>query len=400
MRYLTITVVYRAHALNRDEKIGQNVLSVKKLTYQDRIHTFISKPALRHYLFQTLYLANEGDPEWEPAPLQASDKVIQFDLTKASILTHAELDLFGYMQTAGRPLTRKAVVGITKAISLYPYAGDMAFYANHDLVQRLAKIAEATPNPNPYQKEEHTSLYKVHFVIDTRRLGQDEWILPKAEVNASNTCIEFKVVEAKEENQEQEQTEQEEDTTQRQSRKNKSKSANSAVILSITDLKKTSQGPDHIYEHPNGKVIVKGSGSGPYQVQFVLGAGGRRRRLLALIQALQGGLYAQSSGETNTLVPVAFVAAFTKVPVPILEPYFFWPPTPTHQEDECPLPLHADLLNNPWYLRKSENGGLFVNGVYGPGKFICPDVLKSESLSEEEFMQRIVSLYSDEGSTA
>ncbi|GIV22461.1 MAG: CRISPR-associated negative autoregulator [Bacteroidia bacterium] len=398
MRYLTITVVYRAHALNRDEKIGQNVLSVKKLTYQDRIHTFISKPALRHYLFQTLYLAHhEKAPEWEPAPLQATSDVIQFDLTQASILTHAELDLFGYMQTAGRTLTRKAVVGITKAISLYPYAGDMAFYANHDLVQRLAKIMESTPNP--YQKEEHTSLYKVHFVIDTHRLGRDEWILPKAEVIASDTNVAFKV-EAKEKNKEQEQAEQEEDTAQKQGKKSKSKSTSSSVVFTIAGLKKTSQGPDHVYEHPNGKVIVKDMASGPYQVQFVLRAEGRRRRLLALIEALRGGLYAQSSGEANTLVPVAFVAAFTKVPVPILEPYFFWPPIPANQEGTCPLPLHPDVLNNPWYLRKSEEGGLFVSGVYGPWNFICPGALQSESLSEEEFKQRIVSLYPDESSAA
>lgn len=62
-KHITLTIIYRAHALNRDEKIGGNILSVKKLTVDGQMRTFISRPAMRHYLFQTLCRAHPNDPD-------------------------------------------------------------------------------------------------------------------------------------------------------------------------------------------------------------------------------------------------------------------------------------------------------------------------------------------------
>lgn len=171
---ITLTMIFEASALNRDEKIGGNIPSIKKLTrFGSKTYSYLSKVAMRHYLFETLNKLYGDD--WKPAECVESgsgdNKVVQFDITKQNILTHAELDAFGYMYTIGgqQGISRKGCVGITKAIALETWEGDMQFNANHDLARRPGT------DPNPVNKEEHVSYYKVSFTIDVERLGGDEW---------------------------------------------------------------------------------------------------------------------------------------------------------------------------------------------------------------------------------
>lgn len=312
VRYITATVIFRAHALNRDEKVGGNILSVKKLSLEDGIHTFLSRVAIRHYLFQTLVRAYGKTPPWEPAPVKVSGsgskKVVQFDLDKANILTHAELDLFGYMITeAGggeSALRRKAVVGITKAVSLAPYAGDLAFYANHDLVERT-RDTSSPATPNPYSKEEHYSYYKVSFVIDVLRLGVDEWV-------GSNL-------------------------------------------------------PNNNQDGNQGRIISSPLGG----KKFIVHEPKRAERIEAILKAIKGGFYAQSSGELNSLVPCFLAVAFVKVPSPILEPYIYWPPDRMQEGKGFCAPFEPYALTNPWYIPKSQKGGVYLEGVY-QGRLLKP----------------------------
>ncbi|MEO0127676.1 MAG: type I-B CRISPR-associated protein Cas7/Cst2/DevR [candidate division WOR-3 bacterium] len=173
MKHVTLTMIFEGSALNRDEKIGGNILSIKKLTRGNKTVSFIGKPAIRHYLFSTLQKAFG----WKPAEVTGQGKVVQFDITKDDIISSPELDAFGYMYTISKQtsITRKSPVGITKAVGLDPYNGDMAFYANHDLVNRGIKQG-LDVTPNPYNKEEHISFYKLSLTIDRDNLGKDEWI--------------------------------------------------------------------------------------------------------------------------------------------------------------------------------------------------------------------------------
>jgi len=173
IKHITVTIIFDGSALNRDEKIGGNILSIKKLNVNGEVRSFIGKPAIRHYLFQTLHRRYK----WTPAKVTGQGQVVQFDLTQDDILSSPELDVFGYMFTVGREaITRKSPIGITKAIALSAYAADLAFYANHDLVRR-GKQEGLSVNPSPVTKEEHNSFYKVSFTLDAEMIGKDTWIV-------------------------------------------------------------------------------------------------------------------------------------------------------------------------------------------------------------------------------
>lgn len=180
LKAITLTIIFEISALNRDEKLGGNIPSIKKLTrFGTKTFSYLSRVAMRHYLFDTLSRNYGGD--WAPAECfesgSGNNKVVQFDLRKQNIITSAELDAFGYMFTIGgqQSITRKAPVGITKAIALEPWEGDMQFNANHDLARRCGA------DPNPVNKEEHESLFKVSFTIDVEKLGYDEWWISDCE---------------------------------------------------------------------------------------------------------------------------------------------------------------------------------------------------------------------------
>lgn len=167
IKNVTVTIIFEGAALNRDEKIGGNILSIKKLNVNGEVRSFIGKPAIRHYLYQTLLRGFN----WLPAKVTGQGQVVQFDLTQNDILSNPELDAFGYMFTIGRQaVIRKSPIGITKAVSLFPYEADLAFYANHDLVAR-GKREGLTVNPSPVNKEEHSSFYKVSFTLDAQMMG-------------------------------------------------------------------------------------------------------------------------------------------------------------------------------------------------------------------------------------
>ncbi|MCS7180103.1 MAG: type I-B CRISPR-associated protein Cas7/Cst2/DevR, partial [bacterium] len=91
MKNITITVIFEGSALNRDEKIGGNILSIKKLKKGNKTISFIGKPAIRHYLFETL----KKNYNWKEAKVTSQGEVIQFDIIQDDILTSQELDAFG-----------------------------------------------------------------------------------------------------------------------------------------------------------------------------------------------------------------------------------------------------------------------------------------------------------------
>jgi CRISPR-associated protein Cst2 len=286
LKNITITMVFDGSALNRDEKVGGNILSIKKLNVNGEIRSFIGKPAIRHYLFETLHRACG----WKEAKVFLGQKdVIQFKIHEDDILTCQELDAFGFMFTISDEgaITRKAPVGITKAVSLSGYEADLAFYANHDLVHRAHRQGEKKsngkePSPDPYSKEEHCSFFKASFTVDTAILGNDSWVINEKPSFADNRL--------------------------------------SIKIGDKVKLIECAMSTINEFQHANGKIWME-ERQKKFIVHFELKSELKHQRVKQILDCIKDGLYAQSSGEANTIIPLFLVAAPVKVPSPVFHPY-------------------------------------------------------------------------------
>lgn len=346
---VTLTLIFEGAALNRDEKIGGNILSVKKLNIHGETRTFISKPAMRHYLFQTLWRT----AGWQPAPViergQGEQKTVQFDLSQSNILSHPELDAFGYMFTIGgeQAITRKAPVGITKAVSLSSYEADIAFYANHDLVHRARQKGLST-NPNPYSKEEHISLYKVTFSIDAQFLGHDEWILSKEQ--PEDICNFDKLYEV--------------------------------VPIEKPD-EETKRWKVPKDEQVIGWISQKDLGNDRFVIRFQASPEEKQNRMRAILEALKNGIYAQSSGEMNTIVPLFLVAGAVRLPSPVFHPHV----EVRRDVSGWTVSGLADALRNAWIEQDSEKPIVYIQDS---DRVRVENCLKASVLTKwEDFLNKV-----------
>ena len=414
IKNITITIIFDGSALNRDEKIGGNILSIKKLNVNGEVRSFIGKPAIRHYLFQTLHRGYR----WTSTKVTGQGQVVQFDLTQNDILSSPELDVFGYMFTIGRQaITRKSPLGITKAVALSTYEADLAFYANHDLVAR-GKQEGLNVNPNPVNKEEHNSFYKVSFTIDAEMVGKDIWMVEDRKYEngkltlliAKPQSIEIKDVEEK----------RDEEGNLYYKVKDKKIYIDGVTLSVDEDLMKKNPAKQNVEEHlvfkdqgkskfrifdfsydedskrymfslskepkydistkkltleigaireiscmkesnisENGEEVysVKENGnetakiyvkelkpSGPYRIKFELTEEKKLERIRQVICTIASGLYAQSSGEANTIIPLFLIAGAVKVPSPVFHPYI----DVRKEHDQWKVIGVGDALKNSW----------------------------------------------------
>lgn len=166
---LTFTVVCLAQSANYGEGLG-NVTSLKKMTRGDgHQYSYISRRALRYSLV--------GSAGWDNTPVEGQGKgenqVIQF-APQATIEDYPEIDFFGYMKTVsktdkekGGASKRSAVVRLSDAISLEPFACDLDFLNNMGLASRI------NASNNLAQSEEHLSYYTFTVTVDLDQVGID-----------------------------------------------------------------------------------------------------------------------------------------------------------------------------------------------------------------------------------
>ncbi len=76
-----------------------------------------------------------------------------------------------------------------------------------------------------------------------------------------------------------------------------------------------------IYYTKNGKVSVSKISKNVYEVEFCVNDDLKKTRIKTLIETIKDGLYAQSSGEANTIIPLFMIASGVRIPSPIFHPF-------------------------------------------------------------------------------
>jgi CRISPR-associated protein Cst2 len=311
-KHLTIFAIFELMDQNRDEGTG-NFQTLKKVKRLDGVYTFISKYSFRHHLFNEL----KETAGWKEAAVTVTrdqQKVIQFDLSQDDILTSPELDAFGYMFTISgeNSITRKAAAGLTDLVSLEPYNGDSAFYANHDLVRRALESGYDA-SPNPYGKEEHFSFYKGGITINTNRLGVDEWIVNekpeieedflKIKVSAKDKKIIDKKIQVEHLHLE-----------------DFPKNLNWILekygkLLEDKEFYKTKD------DKENYIIVGRINDSDKYKILFILNPQEKEKRIKDLVETVRGGIKFQVGGRDYALVPLLFIVARMTSPLQVFFPH-------------------------------------------------------------------------------
>lgn len=314
---ITMTVIFEGSALNRNEKIGGNILSVKKLKVNGEEKTYLSKGAIRHYLFNTL-VRSEG---WKESKIIRDKQVLQFDIVADDILSCEELDVFGYMNTSlGQ--TRKTPLHITKAISIFPYEQDMGMYANHNLVRRAKEQGriDRSIDPNLFNKEEHTSFYKVTFTIDSDRLGVDRWVVPKIEVDKENKIIILKNVEQEQTDSESADESADAPTDSKSKKSKKKKTSKEKVIKEFSFINREKEDKD-LFVVENGTIEFCQLPNNKYLLYYTLSSSLKAKRIRNILTTIHNGLISHTSSESNTIVPLFTIIGDVTVPSPVFHSY-------------------------------------------------------------------------------
>lgn len=184
--FANIVTPFGTAANNRGETEG-NSTTLHKLVWQGQPHTSVSAEAIRFALRRRLATAdglkvhrtwNEDTRrnEWNDTD---RDGVPKFN--EKSAAKFADDDLLGYMSAEaakeeggkGSANVRRAVLEITRAISLTPWPGDVVFNAASPRATGAAAKGEGD-NPVPYAAEIHATRYQYGLAITPDHLREPE----------------------------------------------------------------------------------------------------------------------------------------------------------------------------------------------------------------------------------
>jgi len=156
-------------SLNGSDKEADNISSIKKITRETDQFPYVSAQAVRRALRDQLAVLGRPLSEGVTATIKKGAATTQQNPDK-----FIDDDLFGFMGTEegkegkkGKSTKRTSPVRVSPLISLQKYEGDLDFATNFMGV-------EAGGDPNIFETEIHSGLYRGTILIELDRVGCGE----------------------------------------------------------------------------------------------------------------------------------------------------------------------------------------------------------------------------------
>src|SRR5580658_8294135 len=168
-------------ANNRAENEG-NITTLQKLLWMGETHSTVSAEAIRFALRRRLGAAEETNRNYseDDRANKWTDPQFKGWATETG-KTHIDDDLLGYMiaeaakegadDNKGSATVRRAVLEVTRAVSLTPWPGDVTFNAaSPGATPSASKGENKNKNPVPYGTEVHATRYQYGIALTPERL--------------------------------------------------------------------------------------------------------------------------------------------------------------------------------------------------------------------------------------
>jgi CRISPR-associated protein Cst2 len=174
--FANIVTSFGTAANNRAENEG-NITTLQKLIWKGQTHSTVSAEAIRFALRRQFSETEQTNRSWDEkkrANVWQDHKFSGWEDPQKCV--YIDDDILGYMTTeanneegsAGSANVRRAVLELTRAVSLTPWPGDVTFNAASPGATPSA--AKKGSNPVPYGTELHATRYQFGAALTPNRL--------------------------------------------------------------------------------------------------------------------------------------------------------------------------------------------------------------------------------------
>lgn len=174
--FANVVTSFGTAANNRAENEG-NITTLQKIIWKGQTHSTVSAEAIRFAIRRQLAESETTNRSWDEnlrANIWQDHKFSGWSDAKKSV--YIDDDLLGFMTaeasneegTAGSANVRRAVLEVTRAVSLTPWSGDVTFNAASPGATPSA--AKKGTNPVPYGTEVHATRYQFGAAMTPARL--------------------------------------------------------------------------------------------------------------------------------------------------------------------------------------------------------------------------------------
>jgi CRISPR-associated protein Cst2 len=181
--FATFVTPFGTAANNRAENEG-NITTLQKLLWMGETHSTVSAEAIRFALRRRLGESEETNRNYGEVDRGNTWNDPQFKgWASDKGKTHIDDDLLGYMiaeaakegadDNKGSANVRRAVLEVTRAVSLTPWPGDVTFNAaSPGATPSASKGTDKAKNPVPYGTELHATRYQYGIALTPGRLRE------------------------------------------------------------------------------------------------------------------------------------------------------------------------------------------------------------------------------------